>query len=157
MDRQEYESFGEGRMDALAVGAEELTESLRALNENMTRLEGRDKTNRRIITVLAGFVVLKLVTIIVLIVVLVDLNGANHRIRDSLRQSYVTSQQQAQTRIKVLCPLYSVLLASIGSQPPSGNVGSALRKQYDASVKVIRDGYAALDCASSTPSAAPTG
>lgn len=73
-------------------------------------------------------------------------SDTNQRIQQSLHANYITQQQQADTRVRVLCPLYTVLLAA-AKNPQPGAVGTPEQKaRFDASVKVIQDGFAALGC-----------
>lgn len=144
MEHPEVPGDGE-RLEELTAGAEELTASLNDLVESVQSLEAKSRVNQRVVAVLSVLVVLKLATIIVLIVALVGLSNANHRVQESLRQNYVTAQQQVETRIKVLCPLYGALVASVNpamraSLPPEQ------QKQFDANAKIIKDGYRTLGC-----------
>lgn len=77
----------------------------------------------------------------------------NHRLQESLRQNYMTQAQQAETRVRVLCPLYTLLLASTADPTKRAALPAAQRVQYDASVKVIKDGYTALGCRPALPTA----
>lgn len=79
----------------------------------------------------------------------------NRRLADSLRQNYVTAQQQAQTRVAVLCPLYEVLLASV-DPAKRAQLPPEQQAKYDAAVLVIRRGYTTLGCQPPLPSAMPT-
>ena len=78
----------------------------------------------------------------------------NRKIQQSLRSTYITQQDQQATRIRVLCPLYTLLLASVDPKaravmPPAQQV------MYDHTVRVIRDGYGTLGCEPTLPTAAP--
>lgn len=60
---------------------------------------------------------------------------------------------QSRTSNSVLCPLYSVFLASIESAPPAaadtdrdGEVSAAEQARFDRAARVIRDGYDELAC-----------
>lgn len=72
--------------------------------------------------------------------------AADDRIRDSLRQDYVTAQQQDATRVRVLCPLYTLLLASVSNPTPRSPGTPAQQEQFAKAVKTIKDGYATLGC-----------
>lgn len=64
------------------------------------------------------------------------------QIEDSLRRT----QQQ------VLCPLYEVFGESIAADPGQrAALSAAQQKIYDETVKIVHDGYVALDCRPATP------
>lgn len=79
----------------------------------------------------------------------------NHRLQDSLHQNYITAQQQALTRVKVLCPLYTVLLAASADPTRRAQLPPSQWPRYDAAVKTIETGYATLGCQPPLP-AVPT-
>lgn len=70
----------------------------------------------------------------------------NRKIQESLKATYVTQQQQAQTRSKVLCPLYAVLLSAALDPSRTAALSPQQKATLDANVRVIRDGYATLGC-----------
>ncbi|ACU71735.1 hypothetical protein Caci_2826 [Catenulispora acidiphila DSM 44928] len=82
----------------------------------------------------------------------------NQRLQTSLRQSYVTAQQQQETRIKVLCPLYQVLLTAT-THPTSSTPGTPGQlEQFEKAVATIRAGYTTLGCTPALPKlSAPSG
>lgn len=70
----------------------------------------------------------------------------NHRLQDSLKQNYVTAQQQAETRVRVLCPLYTILLAAV-QNPASPTPGTPeQRARVAKAAETIRKGYTTLGC-----------
>jgi hypothetical protein len=108
-------------------------------------LQSRIKVNRRWNYILTGLVTLKAATIIVLIVVIVNLAHANSRIQDSLHQNYVTAQQQAQTRVNVLCPLYGLFLGAV-AHPQQPAQTETQKAQLAKDTQIIKDGYRSLGC-----------
>lgn len=80
----------------------------------------------------------------------------NHRLQESLHQNYVTAQQQASTRVRVLCPLYEVLLAAAADPSRRAQLPPSQWPRFDAAVRTIRAGYAALGCQPPLPSPAAT-
>lgn len=74
-----------------------------------------------------------------------QLKKANEQIRESLRQNYVTAQQQQATRKELLCPLYGALLGVASSQPPTP-VSPAQQKARDEAISALRKGYAKAAC-----------
>ncbi len=79
----------------------------------------------------------------------------NHRLETSLHQNYATSQQQQETRTRVLCPLYTVLLAATLNPTPRVADTPAQRLQFEMAVGTIRAGYATLGCTPALPPASP--
>lgn len=87
------------------------------------------------------------------------LKAATAQIQESLQQNYSTAQQQAETRTRVLCPLYTVLLAATLNPSPRVADTPAQRAQFETAVGTIRAGYATLGCTPALPpaSSAPPG
>lgn len=79
----------------------------------------------------------------------------NRRIQESLRSTYITQQEQQATRVRVLCPLYSLMLASVDPKARAA-MPPAQQKVYDHTVQVIRDGYGTLGCQPQLPPATPS-
>lgn len=75
----------------------------------------------------------------------------NRKVQASLKATYVTQQQQAQTRTRVLCPLYTVLLAASDDPARIATLTPARKAQFEANVQVIRDGYTTLGCKPDLP------
>lgn len=140
----ELDEPGGDRIDALTTQAGELTETVGDLFKALRR-------NRQLAFATAAGLVLDVILTIVLTVVLNGQADTNRNLQESLRENYVTSQEQAQTRIKVLCPLYEVMLASTTDPTKRSSLTPAQQKQYDASVKIIKDGFVTLNCPTSTP------
>jgi hypothetical protein len=141
-DKQPEVTGDEDRIGKLATEAGELLESVVYLNKALSR-------NRKLAAATAVGLVLDVVLTIVLATVLSGQANTNKQIKESLRENYVTSQQQAQTRVKVLCPLYEVLLASASVQPPAPN--STVEKARADAIKTIKQGYVALECQPKLP------
>lgn len=135
---------GEG-LGALTAEAEVLAEAVDDLRAALRR------SRRFGIATMVGLV-LDVTLTIILATVLNGQSNTNHRIQDSLRQNYITQQQQSDTRVRILCPLYSVLLSS-ASTPPNPPLSPAAQKIRNASVKTIKDGYITLGCQSALPKA----
>lgn len=105
----------------------------------------RRRSQRRLLYVFAFDLVLTIVLATVL-------NGqaetnrriadTNRRIQDSLAQNYATRQEQAATRVNVLCPLWTILVAL--ASDPAQSPGTTPQQQDRA--RKIRDGYTTLGC-----------
>jgi len=115
-----------------------LTATAAGLQSSVDTLAKRLRANRR-------GVALAIAVVIVLGAVVIDQVVINRRVRESLAQNYVTAQQQVATRTKVLCPLYTALLAATATAP-ADPMTPAQKAQHDAAVKIVRDGYIALGC-----------
>lgn len=70
----------------------------------------------------------------------------NHRLEQSLHQNYTTAQQQQVTRVRVLCPLYTLLLAAASNPNPEVAALPAQQARLAAALATIRDGYQTLGC-----------
>lgn len=105
----------------------------------------RDKRRRsqRRTRIAIGFDVLLTVVVATILNSQAD---TNRRIQESLRQNYITQAQQAQTRVRVLCPLYEVLLGVASDPARSTGMTEAQQARSAAAVKVIEEGYATLGC-----------
>lgn len=130
----------DGEVEELAAVANELKESIDTLSENFGVLSGKTDSNRRIAIVLSVVSAVVLVTVIVLSTVVIGLRHTNQRLEKSLRDNYTTSQQEAVTRVQVLCPLYLLFIGAV-EHPQPGQVPPPA-----STVKTIKDGYAALKC-----------
>ncbi len=130
---------GNGRIEELVAEATALKEVVEDLTTALTR-------QRFFTFATAAALFLDVILTVVLATVLNGQASTNRQIKESLRQNYATSQQQAQTREKVLCPLYTVLLTSAADPARRAGLSTAGQKQFDASVQTIKDGYATLGC-----------
>lgn len=74
------------------------------------------------------------------------LKTATAQIQESLRQNYATTQQQAQVRTQVLCPLYGVLIAFADDPARTVGLTPAEKLRSDKAVAVVQAGYKALGC-----------
>jgi Mn2+/Fe2+ NRAMP family transporter len=154
-------------IDGLVVTINALTTALEANNnfvkentaylktkiEALGRADARRKKAIRLLFVAIGF------DLALTAVVGFLLHGqavTNDRIRESLRQNYATTQQQAITRVRVLCPLYSVLLAAAADPARAQTLTAAQKATYEKNVQVIRDGYTTLGCQPELPTVSPT-
>jgi hypothetical protein len=72
--------------------------------------------------------------------------NTNHKLEDSLRQNYTTAAQQQVTRVRVLCPLYTLLLAAASNPSPEVAALPAQQARLAAALATIRDGYQTLGC-----------
>ena len=116
-----------------------LTASARDLKASVDDLARRQRSNRISIAI----------TMLLLFgmgAVLIGQIDTNDRVRKSLAQDYVTAQQQAQTRVKVLCPLYTLLLAVASDPVRLAALPASQRARADVAIQVIRGGYTALGC-----------
>jgi hypothetical protein len=132
-----------GRIEALITGADALADTVQELGATLRR-------SRRFGIVTAFGLVLDVTITIILATVLNGQAAQNRKIQNSLNQDYITQQQQEQTRVKVLCPLYGLLVT--GSTPPPGATSAEL-KQYTATLGIIKTGYVALGCTPPLPAA----
>jgi hypothetical protein len=74
-----------------------------------------------------------------------QLKRANQQIQESLRQNYVTAQQQLVTRTELLCPLYGALLGVASNQSPTP-MTAAQKKARDDAIDALRKGYTRAAC-----------
>lgn len=72
-------------------------------------------------------------------------------------EQYVTASEQARTRVRVLCPLYEVLLAAAANPSPESQSSPTAKARFDAAVKTIRNGYTTLGCLPPLPDVTPSG
>lgn len=70
----------------------------------------------------------------------------NHKLEASLRQNYTTAAQQQVTRVKVLCPLYTILLAAATDPTPRAPGTPEQQARVARAVQTIQDGYKTLGC-----------
>lgn len=103
------------------------------------------KKYRRFAVATAVGLVLDVVLTIIMATVLSGQADTNRQIKESLRENYITQQQQAETRVRVLCPLYALLLTSVD---PAKRAALPVDQQkvYDTTVGVIQKGYGTLGC-----------
>jgi hypothetical protein len=80
-----------------------------------------------------------------------DQVDTNHRLQESLNQNYITQQQQQATRVKVLCPLYEVLLGVASDPARTAGMTAAQAERAKAAVLVIENGYRTLGCLPKLP------
>ena len=108
--------------------------------QQFVSLARRARTNRMLIWVTIGSVILDLVLTIVLSVVGVGMQRNTDRI-DALTQRL--DQAQTVQRQKALCPLYQIFL---DSKSPAGRKAAPDPEKYDHAFVVIKEGYDALEC-----------
>lgn len=70
----------------------------------------------------------------------------NSQINNSLHQNYVTAQQQAITRVRVLCPLYEILLGAASNPAPQNSATPEQKARLGQALATIKDGYKTLGC-----------
>jgi hypothetical protein len=154
------EESGPTTVQELVAVVTRLDTSVRTHNEStklkLIALERADRRRRFSIRMAFATIVADLVVTSVGLAVLHNQGLANHRIQESLRQNYTTSQQQAITRTRVLCPLYQVLLASAQDPVRVAALTTQEKKTFEANVRVIRDGYVTLGCQPPLPETPPT-
>lgn len=73
------------------------------------------------------------------------LKAATAQIQESLRQNYLTAQQQRATRVDLLCPLYQALLG-VADIPPSTPLPSAQLKARNDAIAALKRGYTKAGC-----------
>ena len=73
------------------------------------------------------------------------LKAATAQIQESLRQNYLTAQQQRATRVDLLCPLYQALLG-VADIPPSMPLPSAQLKARNDAIAALKRGYTKAGC-----------
>lgn len=140
---QESESIGD-RLERLIEVGRELIEEIRGFTEDsgeqFVSLARRGQINRRMIWALVVSFALTLALVAGFGLALKRVDDNNDRIDSLTRRLDVA---QTDTRAKVLCPLYELLLASV---TPQARAASGDPEAYDHTVKVIQDGYDALHC-----------
>lgn len=132
------------RLDALA-------ETGRNLEKSVDKLTRGLRSNRRRTIILAVSLVLDLAITITLATVLSGQADTNRRIRESLAQNYITETEQQATRLKVLCPVWTFLLALPASPKPAAPTTPAQQAQLAAGALAFRDGYITLGCLPKLP------
>lgn len=103
-------------------------------------LARRARTNRTLIVITIGSVMIDLALTIVLSVIGVGMQHNTDRI-DALTQRL--DNAQTVQRQKALCPLYQIFL---DSKSAAGRKAAPDPKKYDHAFVVIRQGYDALEC-----------
>lgn len=126
------------------------------LKTKIEALAKADARRKRAIRLAFATIAFDLVLTVVVTFLLNSQADANRKIRESLRQNYTTTQQQTVTRVRVLCPLYTVLLAAASDPSRAETLSAAQRAAFDRNVQVIRDGYTTLGCQPPLPGAPPT-
>lgn len=128
-----------GLVQALSVRLDVTQDMQKDLKATMDAQNTQRRVNRWLTVLMTLIVMLALVVVYVLY--RVDQNA------DSI------GDIQDRTSSQVLCPLYGLLVAQIETAPSDaadddgdGVVTDAEQASFDATVRVIRDGYAALDC-----------
>lgn len=125
----------------LAEAARRVIGEVQGLRADLV-LKAEKRTVRRTWRVLAFDVVLSLVGL----GLWYSQVQTNHRLQESLHQNYVTAQQQAETRVRVLCPLYTVLLAAATDPTPRTPGTPEQQARVARAVQTIQDGYKTLGC-----------
>lgn len=77
------------------------------------------------------------------------LNGQadqNHKIKQALAQNYTTSQQQQQTRVEVLCPLYQLLVSLAEDPNRTAGMTPEQKLKSDAAAQSLEKQYSKLKC-----------
>lgn len=127
---------GEARfIEELIAGTTSLHDAILGLTTSIGLLIQRDRVTRRLVYVA-----------VVAVVAVLAVLGITIKVWTT---TYVTQQQQSQTRTRVLCPLYSLLLASFDPAQ-----AQALTPAQRSAYQVIHDGYTTLGCVG-VPATAP--
>ncbi len=116
-----------------------------ATTKSKQEIAAERRARRRSIWLTTGVVVIDIALSVASLILYIGQRQTNQKLAESLRENYTTSQQQAQTRVRVLCPLYTLLLASVDTSKRNA-LPPTQQAVYDHTVKVIRDGYNALGC-----------
>lgn len=119
---EECPSSTAGALNDLAVSTPELARSIDTLAR-------RYRTSRILAWVSTAAATIATVAVIVLLLL--------------YQQVRHTQDQTTAVRQRVLCPLYTILLAATEAPPPPGPVDP----RHTEAVDVIKEGYAALGCA----------
>lgn len=140
--------YGDDNIGELAAVADELKEALDGLSESVGVLSDKTDTNRRVIVAIGSLAVLKLITIVILVVIIVNMAHTNHRLQASIQQITAVQAEQANLRNHSFCPLYRLFLASVNDPATKARMTPDELKSFNATVKTLQDGYAALHCTS---------
>jgi hypothetical protein len=127
-----------------------------ALRQQLAVTEERRRRGALALWLVSAGFALDIALTITMAFVVAGLVHTNRAVQQSLAQNYVTTQQQAQTRVRVLCPLYTLLLASVDPAKRTA-LPPTQRLVYDHTVQVIKDGYLTLGCTPALPSAVSSG
>lgn len=160
-DLNEPQCGGDARNLAEAAGrvsdnAGSLVREVAALRAQLAVTEGRRRRGAYALWLMSAGFALDIALTITMAFVVAGLVHTNRAVQRSLAQNYVTTQQQADTRVRVLCPLYTLLLASV-DPAKRGTLPAAQRLVYDHTVQVIKDGYNTLGCTPALPAVTPSG
>lgn len=127
---------------------DDLTTTAGDLVREVQTLSARLRSTRRNTVILAVSLVLDLTLTIVMATVLNHQADQNHKIQQALSQNYVTAQQQRQTRIDVLCPLYQLFIASVDDPHRTDGMTPDQKARSDRAAVAIHAQYARLGCPS---------
>jgi len=77
----------------------------------------------------------------------------NHRLEESLHQNYVTAQQQAETRVRVLCPTETALLVLLSLPRPATApaLSAPQQKALTSAIQTFTSSYKSLKCPALPP------
>jgi len=72
----------------------------------------------------------------------------NHRLEQSLHQNYATSQEQAETRVRVLCPTETALLVLLSLPRPATAPALSVpqQKALTSAIQTFTSSYKSLKC-----------
>lgn len=151
--------------DKVAISADKVVEQLAALQQELhdatekanadiatakakaaadVALERKDR--RRAAVKFAVVVGLDVVLSLVSLGLYISQGQTNRRLEESLHQNYLTAQQQQVTRVRVLCPLYEVLLTAASSPNPEATQTPQQKARLASALATIEDGYRTLGC-----------
>lgn len=128
--------YEEHSINALITGTTQLQNAIVALTESVGLLLRRDRVTRRLAVVAVAAVVSVLAVV-----------GITAKVWTT---TYVTQKEQTQTRTRVLCPLYTLMVSSVDPAKKAALTPAQVR-----ALQVIQDGYDALECKSLTPTPPP--
>lgn len=150
--------------DVVMARAATLEQSMDNLRDEFERVQGRERTNRRLLVVLGAVAFLSVVAIVITIVVAVQANTASDDARHAVSQANINRRAQIATCVssndsrKVALQLWDFLLAASlhGNPPPTGKI----KTQLEQFQRMVNAAYKPRDCSpsalASSPSATPT-
>jgi hypothetical protein len=133
-------------MKDLTAQARVLADRVGGLSDAVEQLDRRTNRGEKVVIGVIVGLTLDLILSIVVGVVLIQLQGTTQIVSE-------TQAREARTRQDSLCPLYRLIL---GTYNPDSRPEGDARQTYIDQFKIMREAYAALDCAGPlVPPAAP--
>lgn len=129
--------------DDLTTTAGDLVREVRTLSQRL-------KSTRRNTVILAVSLIIDLTLTVVMATVLNHQADQNHKIQQALSQNYLTSEQQRQIRVDVLCPLYQLFIASVDDPNRTAGMTPTQKAKSDKAAVAVHQQYARLGCPATT-------